>query len=106
MAVTWKKKPLVGNQKNPSKPDPDGLKPKAVKWQKKHQVEKTTTTKKTWKPEPDGLKPKAVAWKKKSKNKKSHQSQTPTAPARGIKPKALKWKEKPEVEKQKNSIEA
>ena len=46
MAVTWKKKPLVGNQKNPSKPDPDGLKPKAVKWQKKHQVGKTTTTKK------------------------------------------------------------
>ena len=45
MAVTWKKKPLVGNQKNPSKPDPDGLKPKAVKWQKKHQVEKTTTKK-------------------------------------------------------------
>ena len=47
MAVTWKKKPLVGNQKNPSKPDPDGLKPKAVKWQKKHQVEKTTTKKTT-----------------------------------------------------------
>ena len=45
MAVTWKKKPLVGNQKKPSKPDPDGLKPKAVKWQKKHQVEKTTTKK-------------------------------------------------------------
>ena len=33
---SWKSK----NKKNPSQPKPDGLKPKAIKWKKKLQVEK------------------------------------------------------------------
>ena len=39
-------------KKNPSKPEPDGLKRKAIKWQKKLQVEKQ---KKPSKPDSDGL---------------------------------------------------
>ena len=58
-------------KKNPSKPEPDGLKRKAIKWQKKLQVEKQ---KKPSTPDSDGLKPKAIKWGKNLQVKKQKKS--------------------------------
>ena len=55
------------DKKNPSKPQPDGLKPQAIKWEKKLQVEKQKNLSRK---EPDGLKPKPIKWEKKLQVKK------------------------------------
>ena len=62
--------PVEKLKKHPSKPEPDGLKPKAIKWKKKLQVEKQNP----WQPKPDRPKPKAIKWKKKLQVQKQKKS--------------------------------
>ena len=51
------------NKKNPSKPEPDGLKPNALKWKKKLQVEKQKKIHESL--NPTALNQRQYKWKKK-----------------------------------------
>ena len=87
------KEPASRKTKNPSKPKPDGLKPKAMKWKKKLKVEKQKKIHQS----PNPIKPKAIKWEKKLQYQKQKNASKPECD--GLKPKAVKWKKKLQVEK-------
>ena len=66
------KEAAIPKTKNASKPQPDGLKPTAIKWKKKSW--KSKNKKNPSKAQPDGLKPTAMKWKKKPQIKKQKKS--------------------------------
>ena len=60
-------------KKHPSRPEPGGLKPKPIKWEKSG---KSKNKKNQSRKEPDGLKPKPIKWEQKLQVEKQKKSIT------------------------------